>query len=381
MTSSNVPLAEVSTISRVIARAKEVMDPAAYAWTFSGAGEGATALRNNAALDRLALVPSIMNDVSSVVTTTSFLGVPLSMPVLVAPVGSTAMFHPTTRWRWPEVLRRPAPPVSVETRRPHCGATWQRSLRDDISISCTSLGTATGHRGSSTLSSRRLRRSLRHRRRSGACSSGPLDRVGTRLESGTSRPDQLSGPRLDRSFKTTFTWPELEWLCGRTALPVILKGVMRPAEASRALEAGVSAIYVSNHGGRSMDHGISTIEVLEEIVTAVGPEVEVVVDSGFTRGAEVCKALALGARAVGIGKFQCRALALGGAPALAHVLGILLTRDCSHDGHARLPGRDRDHGRSSAGRSPLPPVTRGGESVARLGYLVLVCFRVSAPGE
>ena len=94
MTSSNVPLAEVSTISRVIARAKQVMDPAAYAWTFSGAGEGATALRNNSALDRLALIPSIMNDVSSVVTTTSFLGVPLSMPVMVAPVGSTAMYHP-----------------------------------------------------------------------------------------------------------------------------------------------------------------------------------------------------------------------------------------------------------------------------------------------
>ena len=127
------------------------------------------------------------------------------------------------------------------------------------------------------------------------------------------------------SFKTTFTWPELEWLCQRTSLPVILKGVMRPAEAIRALEAGVSAIYVSNHGGRSMDHGISTIEVLEEIVTAVGPEVEVVVDSGFTRGAEVCKALALGARAVGIGKLQCCALALGGAPALTHVLGILRT--------------------------------------------------------
>ena len=72
-----------------------------------------------------------------------------------------------------------------------------------------------------------------------------------------------------------------------------------------------------------MNHGISSIEVLEEIAAAVGPGIEVVVDSGFTRGAEVCKALALGARAVAIGKLQCCALALGGAPALSHVLGIL----------------------------------------------------------
>jgi len=100
---------------------------------------------------------------------------------------------------------------------------------------------------------------------------------------------------------------------------------MRPAEATRALEAGVSAIYVSNHGGRSMDHGISTIEVLEEIVAAVDGAVEVVVDSGFTRGSEVCKALALGAKAVGIGKLQCWALSLGGAPALTHVLDLLRT--------------------------------------------------------
>ena len=324
MTASKVSLAEVRTISRVIARAKELMDPAAFAWTFSGAGEGATALRNSAALDRLALVPSIMNDVSSVVTTTSFLGVPLSMPVLAAPIGSRAMYHPEDAV---EVARG----ATAAGTASFCG-NQTTSLWSDVAAVAPG-----GHfyqlyvLGDRDWQSR-IVDVVEAAGFAGLCITVDAQVSARRdqlIESGynsrAERQDLINYRELgwSDSFKTTFTWPELEWLCERTALPVILKGVMRPAEATKALEAGVSAIYVSNHGGRSIDHGISTIEVLEEIVTAVGPEVEVVVDSGFTRGAEVCKALALGARAVGIGKLQCCALALGGAPALTHVLGIL----------------------------------------------------------
>jgi isopentenyl diphosphate isomerase/L-lactate dehydrogenase-like FMN-dependent dehydrogenase len=104
---------------------------------------------------------------------------------------------------------------------------------------------------------------------------------------------------------------------------VIVKGVMTPADAIQALACGVAGVYVSNHGGRVVDHSLSTIEVLSEIVEAVAGEADVVVDSGFTRGAEVCKALALGARAVGIGRLQCWGLAAGGVPGLARVLEIL----------------------------------------------------------
>jgi isopentenyl diphosphate isomerase/L-lactate dehydrogenase-like FMN-dependent dehydrogenase len=104
---------------------------------------------------------------------------------------------------------------------------------------------------------------------------------------------------------------------------VIVKGVMTPDDALEAVECGVAGIYVSNHGGRMVDQSLSTIEVLAEIVEAVGGKVDVAVDSGFTRGAEVCKALALGAKAVGIGRLQCWGLAVGGAPGLVRVLEIL----------------------------------------------------------
>ncbi|HEU5112910.1 MAG TPA: alpha-hydroxy acid oxidase, partial [Acidimicrobiia bacterium] len=135
--------------------------------------------------------------------------------------------------------------------------------------------------------------------------------------------NSLSRHGFDYAYRATFTWPDLAWLCAHTALPVILKGVMTGDDAIAAVECGVAAVYVSNHGGRMVDQGVSTIEVLAEVIEAVGPRAEVAIDSGFTRGAEVCKALALGARAIGIGRLQCWGLALGGAGGLARVLEIL----------------------------------------------------------
>ena len=95
------------------------------------------------------------------------------------------------------------------------------------------------------------------------------------------------------------------------------------ADAAASVQCGVAGVYVSNHGGRVLDHSVSTIEVLADVVDAVGPDVDVVIDGGFTRGAEVCKALALGASAVGIGKLLCWGLAVGGSEGVVRVLKIL----------------------------------------------------------
>jgi isopentenyl diphosphate isomerase/L-lactate dehydrogenase-like FMN-dependent dehydrogenase len=324
VTEPTIGLAELNTISEVIARAKEVMDPAVYAWTFSGAGEGATALRNNAALDRLALMPAVLKDVSTIDTATSFLGVPLSMPVVMAPVGTSIMYHPEsavevargataagtasfcgnqTTSRWSEVAavapKRHFYQLYVFGDRGWLGQILEVVEAAGFAGICVTVDAPVAARRDFLIESGRDWRTERH--------------------------EQINYAELGRldAFKATFTWADLEWLCGQTSLPVILKGVMRPADAAQGLDVGVGAIYVSNHGGRSMDHGLSTVEILEEIVAAVGPGVDVAVDGGFTRGAEVCKALALGARVVGIGKLQCCALALGGAPVLTHVLEIL----------------------------------------------------------
>ncbi len=98
---------------------------------------------------------------------------------------------------------------------------------------------------------------------------------------------------------------------------------MNPADAARAVEVGAAAVYVSNHGGRVIDHSVSSIEMLPEVVDAVAGRAQVIVDSGFTRGPEVIKALALGATAVGLGRMQCWGLAVGGRAGVARLLAIL----------------------------------------------------------
>jgi len=137
-------------------------------------------------------------------------------------------------------------------------------------------------------------------------------------EGGPDIPD----PGLDWHYRSAFTWSDLAWLRTQTSLPVIAKGIMTATDAIRAVECGVDVVYVSNHGGRMVDQSLSTIEALPEVVDAV-PAVEVIVDSGFTRGAEICKAIALGARAVGIGRLQCWALAAGGEGGMTQTLELL----------------------------------------------------------
>jgi glycolate oxidase len=108
-----------------------------------------------------------------------------------------------------------------------------------------------------------------------------------------------------------------------TGLPFILKGVATAEDAALAAEHGVRAVYISNHGGRQLDHGRATIEMLPEIVGAVGGKAEIVLDGGITRGSDVVKALALGANAVAIGKLQGWGLGAAGQAGLVRVLEFL----------------------------------------------------------
>jgi 4-hydroxymandelate oxidase len=122
-----------------------------------------------------------------------------------------------------------------------------------------------------------------------------------------------------------FTWDDLEWLRGVTTLPIVLKGINAPQDARMAVEAGVQGILVSTHGGRLMDSTLAAIEYLPEIVEEVEGRAEVYVDSGVRRGGDVLKALALGARAVGIGRPYFWGLAVDGEDGVHAVLELLRT--------------------------------------------------------
>jgi isopentenyl diphosphate isomerase/L-lactate dehydrogenase-like FMN-dependent dehydrogenase len=324
VSSDEIDPGDLLTIDQVIARAREVIDPARYQWAAAGAGQGITTNRNTLALNRVALVPHMLNDVSRVDTATTFLGVPLALPVMMAPVAALGLYHPDD-----------------------AVAAAQAAASSGISAICAALTGSSWEEVAATAPGRHFFQIYPMGDRgwlgdiadrveaagfAGICVTVDSPVIGRRdrsLESGFSwsvsvgEGSGIARHGHDYEFRPRYTWPELAWLCARTGLPVMVKGLMSPADAIEAVECGVAAVYVSNHGGRMVDHAVSTIEVLAEMVEAVDGRAQVAVDSGFTRGAEVCKALALGARVVGIGRLQCWGLALGGSAGLARVIEIL----------------------------------------------------------
>jgi isopentenyl diphosphate isomerase/L-lactate dehydrogenase-like FMN-dependent dehydrogenase len=348
-----VDLKAVNTIDQVISTAREVIEPGLFAWATAGAGQEVTLNRNQIALNHLAFVPRVMKDVSVVDTSTTFLGVPMSLPVMLAPVGALALYHPNdatesaagaaafgtsafcatllAKARWSEVAET-APGRHFFQLYVLGDRDWLGKVVDKVEespfagLAITVDSPVVGRRDRSMAAG-----------------------YNWSLERGEV-PINLSALGADHGARKRFTWDDLEWVCGRTRLPVILKGVVSPDDARKAVDCGVAAIYVSNHGGRALDSSISTIEALGDVVDAVGDRAEVVVDSGFTRGGDVCKALALGAKAVGIGKLQCLALALGGAAGVAHVLEILrkeIDATMSNIGCTTVSQINRDHIRVS----------------------------------
>lgn len=319
---SEIDVGELVTIDQVMTRAEEMLDPGPHGWAEAGAGEEITLTRNRVALNGLALVPRMGRDVSAVDTRTTFADVPLAMPVLLAPIGALALYDPAdalaaaeaaaaksisafcsllTTARWEEVAGT-SPERHFFQLYALGDREWMKAILSDVA----GMGFA------------------------GLCITMDAPVIGRRDRSlvdgftwGTPPEGTVDLGRWDGAYRARFDWSELEWVCHQTDMPVIVKGVMTPNDAIRATECGARAVYVSNHGGRMVDHGISTIEVLQEIVEAVPDAVDVAVDSGFTRGAEVCKAIALGAKAVGLGRLQCWALAVGSTAGLVRVLEIL----------------------------------------------------------
>jgi 4-hydroxymandelate oxidase len=160
---------------------------------------------------------------------------------------------------------------------------------------------------------------------------------------------EIAQSGLARYFSTLIDpalhWADLAWLRQSTRLPIMVKGIVRPDDALRAVEHGVAAVIVSNHGGRQLDSAPATIAVLPSVVDAVAGRAEVYVDGGIRRGTDIVKALALGARAVLLGRPILWGLAVDGRAGVAATLGLLrreLDLALALCGHPRVSEIPRD---------------------------------------
>jgi isopentenyl diphosphate isomerase/L-lactate dehydrogenase-like FMN-dependent dehydrogenase len=328
---------DFQTLQEMLLIAHERISP--ELWDFiNGATESeTTARRNRAALDVLALRPRVLRDVSAVDPSTTFLDQKLSIPVMMAPVGSlalidragalpvaracasagTLMFYSTFADPPLEEVRRAVSHPLVLALYVRGDQDWlNRAIDEAKAAECHAIAVVT----EAAYYSRR-ERDLINQFRSRGSKSGTYAETQKVLRQSTGN-DAFKAAHA-RMEPARLSWKTIEHIRVRSGLPIILKGVATREDAALAIEAGVEAIYVSNHGGRQLDHAAATVETLPEIVEAVAGRAQVIVDGGFCRGTDVLKAIALGARAACIGRLQCWALAAGGEAALVRALEIL----------------------------------------------------------
>jgi isopentenyl diphosphate isomerase/L-lactate dehydrogenase-like FMN-dependent dehydrogenase len=303
------------TNQEVIVAARANLDQNAWDYLTGGAESETTMRRNRLGLDSLAFRPRILVDVSSIDTSTTFLGHRLRIPVMLAPIGSLQLLTPEAG-------------VAVAKAAEEFGtinfvsSVTQPSLEEIAAAARTpkifQLYVAGDLKWVESLLAR-----VKDAGYSALCLTVDTAIYGRRERQMMDRWLPPSRRQTGYEYRTALTWETMDAIKEIAGLPFILKGVATAEDAAIAVERGVSAVYVSNHGGRQLDHGRATIEMLPEIVAAVGGEAEIVVDGGIARGSDVVKAIALGAKAVAIGKLQGWGLGAAGKEGLVRVLELL----------------------------------------------------------
>jgi len=287
-------------------------------WDYiSGATESETTMRRNRlGLDSLAFRPRVLRDVSKIDTSTTVLGHKLKIPVMLAPIGSLQAVVPEGG-------------IAVSKAAAEFGTINFVSSITEPGLKEIAASTETPKffqlyiRGDHKWIEDILARA-KEAGYAAVCLTVDSAYYGNRERQLMNRwlpPSKRM--EKQRFYQTQSTWATMDFIKATGGLPFILKGIATVEDAKIAIDHGVDVIYVSNHGGRQLDHGQATINMLPEIVTAVSGKAEILIDGGFLRGSDIVKALALGAQAVTLGKLQAWALAAAGSSGVVRALEIL----------------------------------------------------------
>jgi isopentenyl diphosphate isomerase/L-lactate dehydrogenase-like FMN-dependent dehydrogenase len=314
--------------------ASEVLDPGAHGYFAGGAGDERTLRENVAAFGRWRLRPRVLVDVAEVDTRTTVLGEPVAMPILVAPVAFQRLAHPDGEAGMARAAAgagtvmcvstlATARPGEVAAAAPDARLWFQLYCFRDRGVTRALLSEAVeaGFRAVAlTVDAPRPGRRERDLRSGFQLPAG----VGVpSLAEATGVQGPVSVADVLRLVDPALSWADLEALVSDSSLPVLVKGVMTAEDAVLAADRGAAGVIVSNHGGRQLDGVGATVDVLGEVAEAVGDRVEVLMDGGVRRGTDVVTALALGARAVLVGRPALWGLAVAGTDGAMQVLGLL----------------------------------------------------------
>ncbi len=302
------------------APAKKALSPETWDYLMGGAETETTLLRNRAAIDSVAFRPRVLRNVGEVSCRATLLGIDMRLPVILAPIGSlqdlcpvgaTAPTKAAASFGCLHMLSSVAKPglEEVAAAAPRHPKLFQLYVRGDADWVDARIAAAVEHRYA------------------GVALTVDLDYYGRRERDLAKRykPTARRGTASDHGdpFQAAFSWSDIKRIRKKFKVPLILKGIATAEDAIIAVEHGVEVVYVSNHGGRQLDHGLGGLDVLPEVVDAVGKKAEVVVDGAFMRGSDIVKAMAMGASAVGMGRLQGLALAAGGEAGVVRALELL----------------------------------------------------------
>jgi len=325
-------------LAEIESAARERLTAIAYEYYAGGANDEVTVRENRAAFDRLALRYHVLVDVSRRSTTTTVLGAPVDFPVLVAPTafqrlacdeGEIATARAASAAGTVMILST-ASTCAIEDVAAVGGRQWfqlyvysDRGLTKALVERAEACGMGAVVLTVDAPVLGRRERDLRNRfhlpagvRLANVPSSGSVPMPTGHDESGLTS-------HFASGIDAGLTWRDVDWLRSITRLPVLIKGIVRGDDAARAVAHGAAGIIVSNHGGRQLDTAIASIRALPEVVDAVAGRAEVLLDGGIRRGTDVIKAIALGARAVLVGRPVVWGLAAGGEAGARRVLDLL----------------------------------------------------------
>ncbi|HTZ77521.1 MAG TPA: alpha-hydroxy acid oxidase [Stellaceae bacterium] len=307
------------TLHELVKGARERLPNNIWNYLIGAADTETTMRRNRLAIDSLAFRPRVLRDMSGIDVSSRFLGKPLRIPVALAPVGSLESFDPAGGAAVVKAARDFGVPMFLSSvSKPGLEAT-AAAAPDGRKIFQLYV------RGDDAFVDDHVKRAI------AAGYDAFCLTVDTAIYSRRERDIAIRFAKPWRrdvagtDYQAALSWTQVKRIKDKYDIPLILKGIATAEDAAIALEHGVESIYVSNHGGRQLDHGRGALDVLPEVVAAVKGRASIIIDGGFCRGTDIIKAVALGADLVAVGRLYLYGLGAAGQAGVTRVLELLET--------------------------------------------------------